>query len=384
MNDNKSEKNNNPDWVEFSVDRDVFLKSLNSIVGACDKRGLIPIFSNIMLDVREDSVVLTASSADITMSSCCVVAIKSVGTIVINSNNLLDATRKTKGELRISSNGSEFIMKSGSCVFKFPCFPASDFPCVDESQNVSSFVIKAVDLVKLFSRTSFAIPSESIKYNLAGSLLSLRSDHISAVATNGHRLALARLSSDFFSMNNIDSNFDVIVPRKTVHEIIKLSCDNFDIKISVAEDENRMKISTEGVIIVSKLIAAKFPSYENVIPLDNTNVINISTKELIEVIERVCVIYSDKTQAVRFKLSGNKMKVYTYLPDTSSAEEEVSIQYNGSDMEISFNYFYILDFLRNLYDENVIIALGGQKTAALFKPADDSVDFSYVIMPMTI
>ncbi len=375
-----SEKNES--LIELIIQQSELLSSVGCVIGAADKRGIVPILSNIRIDALEDESIFTASNTDITIRVSVKASVMKKGSITVNAFNFWDAVRKVRGKVKIIGGNEECTIKAGSCKFKFPCLPITQFPSLEECESSYGFSVPGYTMLRLMEKTVFAIPSDNIRYNLSGCLLRIKKNNLDCVATNGHRLAYASCVSN--AINDI-VDIEVILPKRTVGELMKIISVDSKLEIDVGKDDsiNRIKFVFQNITIVSKLIAAKFPDYEKVIPRKNSNILKVKVDLLIESVERVSIIYSDKSKAIRFILANNIAKLFSNMPDNSSVEEDLEVEYHGIELEIGFNYSYLLDCLKKIESDIVVIEIDTPKSAVVIKDFE-SKDYFFIIMPMVL
>jgi DNA polymerase-3 subunit beta len=201
---------------------------------------------------------------------------------------------------------------------------------------------------------------------------------VRAVATDGHRLALAEVTKDGAAAGKIEA----IIPRKTVLELARLLPDSDD-PVRVQMAPNQVRIAFGDIELVSKLVEGKFPDYQRVVPTANTKVFGIGREDLMHALQRAAILTTDKFKGVRMVLGPGGLKITSTNADQEDAQEELEIDYAGDGLDIGFNVNYLLDVLANLKTEQIRFALGDALGSALIT-MPDSEKFKYVVMPMRI
>ena len=175
---------------------------------------------------------------------------------------------------------------------------------------------------------------------------------------------------------------NVIIPRKAVNELIKL-LGGVEGNLAVVISDAKVEVTMGNLTLLSKLIDGTFPDYERVIPSGSTIHLKVNPKELHTAIDRVSVVATEKTRAVRLQVSKKQIKLSVNSPDAGTAEEVIEAESNG-EVEIGFNSKYLLDVLSNYSDnETILISMENGTAPALIKPKKDEIDLS-VLMPMRI
>jgi DNA polymerase-3 subunit beta len=221
---------------------------------------------------------------------------------------------------------------------------------------------------------------EETRYNLNGIYLHEKQGEapaLTAVATDGHRLACAKIALPA----GAEGMPGVIIPRKTIGEIAKLASET-DGDVAVSLSANQIRFSLGAVVLASRLIDGTYPEYEKVIPIANEKVAEADASALSGVIERVSVV-SEKSRGIKLSLSENLLRVTAASADEGSAEDEMDAVYDAGDLEIGFNYRYLLDILGQIKGSTVQMRLNDNVSPVVLCDAADS-SALYVLMPMRV
>ena len=174
----------------------------------------------------------------------------------------------------------------------------------------------------------------------------------------------------------------VIIPKKTIYELSKLLSEiDYDIPISISSNKIIFKI--ESITFISKLIDGSFPDYKRVIPKDNNNTLKINRETLLSAVDRVSTIANEKSPVIKFKLLKNILNLNTINNESSSASEDLNINYSGEEIEIGFNSKYIMDIVNCLEDEEISIKLK-DNTSPIIAVENSNANLVYVLMPMRV
>ena len=200
-----------------------------------------------------------------------------------------------------------------------------------------------------------------------------------AVATDGHRLALGSLTT----ANPVEEKNSVIVPRKAIIELGRLLNDTDD-EVKLAFSNQQIKVELPDIHFTSKLIDGQFPNYERVLPLGGDKEVLADRDELKQALSRAAILSNDKHRSVRINLDTDQLKATVTNQEQESAEEEISVDYKGTPLEIAFNNAYLLDLLNAMPDDKVKITFTDETSSALVTPADPQFERQYVVMPMRL
>jgi DNA polymerase-3 subunit beta len=196
------------------------------------------------------------------------------------------------------------------------------------------------------------------------------------VATDAHRLAMVE------EAGSSSTEVRAIVPKKTLTELRNLGNGE---EMSFAQDEHHLFFKIGHRVLATRVIEGQFPSYEKVIPPENPLEIVFAKEEMAGAIKRVSLLASERSRAVRFKFTSGEATVSSSNPELGEAIESVAVQYEGEELEVSFNAQYILDFLSVVKGEEVVFRLKDSASQGLLEPREQSSEtsrYKYVIMPM--
>jgi DNA polymerase-3 subunit beta len=237
----------------------------------------------------------------------------------------------------------------------------------------------------MIARTIFAISMEESRFTLNGSLLLLKKDGLSMVATDGHRLAMVEHSVDLPGMT---SPFRALLPRKAMGEILKLGQESSaDATLAFSGDENHLFFQFGERLLLSRKLTGNFPDFERVLPKDHPHFVALDREELRKSIERVSQFSDERSRAVRMRVQEGELHIHSSLSETGESEESLPVEYDGAPVEIGFNASYLLDFLRASGEEKVTFHFKDPNSAGELRPAENgeaAYKYRYVVMPMRI
>ncbi|MEL7231257.1 MAG: DNA polymerase III subunit beta, partial [Pseudomonadota bacterium] len=208
--------------------------------------------------------------------------------------------------------------------------------------------------------------------------LHAKEGQLRAVATDGHRLALAEQDLP----NGADNMPGVIVPRKTVAEIRKL-IDGTDSDVNVAVSESKIRFKAGSVVLTSKLIDGTFPDYERVIPRANTKELVLDNRVFASAVDRVSTISAEKSRSVKLTLSDSNLQLTVNNPESGQAQEDMPVNYDADPLEIGFNAKYLLDVAGQIEGQDATFKLDSAAAPALVTDADDE-NALFVLMPLRV
>jgi len=219
---------------------------------------------------------------------------------------------------------------------------------------------------------------DEARYTLNGVLLIFRSTFVRFVATDGKRLATTEKK---LNLTN-DVNMEVIVPAKTVFELIKtLSDEGGERKIKILFAQNQIIFRLSKTTFISRLIEGRFPNYEQVIPKEEKTSAKVKREEFLSAMRRVAILTSQENQAAKLDFTKGRIMFSSRSPNLGESKEEIQADVSGDDLTIGFNPNYVIEALKNLDTEEVLLSLSEPDKPGLIKT--DS-GYLYVVMPMQL
>ncbi|MGB8974653.1 MAG: DNA polymerase III subunit beta, partial [Pseudomonas capeferrum] len=302
------------------------------------------------------------------------------GEITVPARKLMDICKSLPNDVLIDIKVDEqkLLVKAGRSRFTLSTLPANDFPTVEEGPGSLTCNLEQSKLRRLIERTSFAMAQQDVRYYLNGMLLEVSRNTLRAVSTDGHRLALCSMSAPIEQ----DDRHQVIVPRKGILELARLLTDPEGM-VSIDLGQHHIRATTGEFTFTSKLVDGKFPDYERVLPKGGDKLVVGDRQALREAFSRTAILSNEKYRGIRLQLAAGQLKIQANNPEQEEAEEEISVDYNGSALEIGFNVSYLLDVLGVMTTEQVRLILSDSNSSALLQEAGND-DSSYVVMPMRL
>lgn len=366
--------------MKFITEKSLIVDSLQNAAAVAERRQTIPILANLRLRTIEGRLEVTATDLEIQIKSYSdLVEVQEEGETTVSARKMSELCRSLpEGESVIFSlSNGKLTVSSSNFHADFATISSDDFPEIEINEELSPLVVKSALLKRILSKTSFSMASQDVRYYLNGMLLEIQGDKLNGVATDGHRLA-------FSSAKSGNSELDVrnILPRKAVLELAKLLSPGEN-EVNLLIGPSYVEVKTDNLSFSSKLIDGKYPDYDKVFPTGNPLPLEIDKETLQAALSRASVLSNEKYRGVRFQLSANKLKLTANNPEQESAEEELNVDYSGTDLEVGFNIGYLLDVLNSIEGNSVNFEFYGEDSSCIIKEKG-SEDDVYVIMPMRL
>ena len=367
--------------MDFYITKEEVVKSLNLTLGVVEKRQTLPILSNILLEVDESSLKLTATDLESEISTTSTVSnYKSGGKTTAPARKLSDLCRLMPdlAEIHFFLDGDNLKIETESGKYNLSTLPSEDFPVFEIEDTQSQINISSQNLKNLITKTSFAMGNQDWRHYLNGLYMMIDDKVITTVATDAHRLAMATSSLNEASSESTSG----IVPRKSINEIGKLVGDESE-NVVIQLGQTSIAANVSGTTFVSKLIEGKFPDYEQVIPSGESSLLVVDRKNFSESLSRVSVLSSEKYKGVRIITKKDSLNISANNPEKEQGEENLPCEYQGEEIDIAFNVNYLQEILSTIDSETIEINFfGSEKSCLITDP--NSENLKYVVMPLLI
>jgi len=254
--------------MKFNVNQQDLQKSLNYCQGVIEKRSTLPILSNVLLEVANSKLTITATDLDlIFIHQIPNVEIIEEGKTTTSSSIMYDIVRKFSSGKKINFSNigeNKLHLESENSVFNLNCISAAEFPLTDENFNQNEFSIKSKQLLKLLNKCKFSVSNDETRHYLSGIFFNqIQNDDkvfLTAVATDSHRMSISKVRL------NEKINFEpIILPKKTIFQLCSL-LEDYEGDVKISNVKSKIQFELNNSILISKLIDGKFPNYVQVIP----------------------------------------------------------------------------------------------------------------------
>ena len=368
--------------MKFSVNQQDLQKSLNYCQGVIEKRSTLPILSNILLDVSDSKLTITATDLDlIFIHQIENVQIGQEGKTTTTSSIMYDIIRKFSSGKKINfflSDVNKLHLESEKSIFKLNCINASEFPLTNENFNQNEFSIKSKQLLKLLNKCKFSISNDETRHYLSGIYFHQNQIEdkvfLTAAATDSHRMSISKLRLD----KKVEFE-PIILPKKTIFQLCSL-LEDYEGEVKISNLKSKIKFELNNSILISKLIDGKFPNYAQVIPKNNQKKLEIDLKLFLDSVDRVASVSLDKKDGVKFNLSKDVLNLSVNNTNSGDGKESLNVKFDH-DLDISFNSRYLIDIASQLDGDKIEIFFNDTGSPALIKDPSDF-DSIFVVMPM--
>ena len=375
--------------MEFKINSTDLLKALSHIHGIVEVRHTLPILSNIILEAKDDKLILSSTNLDIYCSDKIKAEVLKSGEISVSAVTFFEIIKRlpsgSEVMMTMEEGENEIKLTCGRSKFNLSTLKTDDFPIISDSDLSTNFVLSADELIRIIDKTKFAVSNEETRYYLNGIFLHKAERNsiqfLRAVATDGHRLA----QYDIPLPQGAEDITGIIIPKKTIYELRKV-LDDANGDVSVSLNENKIKFSFNDLKVVSKVIDGTFPDYTKVIPQKNDKNFKTNNSDLKNAIDRVSAVAANeesKSKAIKFCIENNSLSLSVESQSKGSANEMIDVNYSGDKVDIGFNSKYIIDICNEVDGDEISISLSDSISPAIILDKTDE-NLFFVLMPMRI
>ncbi|MDO4700529.1 MAG: DNA polymerase III subunit beta [Moraxella sp.] len=381
--------------MKLAISRDLLLKAVSLVVEAADSRHRLVILANLKLVVESQRLILTASDLEVELTSCVNLpqeACLQTGAITLPAEKFFSICKLLPESVVMidASDGSNRChISSGKSKYTLSTLPADDFPSIGKPSSEQIVKVGLQDLFGVIKHTRFAMATQDVRHYLTGLLLEISEHNLTAVATDGHRLAVA-----YRVLGESYPDTKVIVPGKAVAGLEKLLLDLLKVSgqdgvVSLGLDEEFLHVvlafgNEMTIHLTARLIEGKFPDYRRVMPVGYDKIAVFNKDEMVAVLRRTSVVNTKESPGVL--LGFDKADVATVSSNNREQDEVVeslAVQYTGEPIEVSFNEAYLRAVL-NVLEADIRLEMVHPNSPTLIYQLGDEQNHQYIVMPMRV
>lgn len=366
--------------MRIKVQREILLRPLQQVVGVVERRHTLPVLANVLIRVADGQASFTTTDLEVELSARMAVEGAAPGEVTIPARKLFDIVRALPdgSMVDLKQEGDRVRLTQGRSRFTLATLPASEFPATEAGEALERIEIDQAGFKKLLERTTFAMAVQDVRYYLNGLLVELRENGLRAVATDGHRLALAETEG----AGEGEVKRQVIIPRKGILELQRL-LEGGESRLLLVFGRNHVRAELADSVVVSKLIDGRFPDYEAVIPLGADKVITVDRDVIRQALSRAAILSNEKYRGVKMEVAPGMLRVIAHNPEQEEAMEEIEADTEVAQLGVGFNVNYLLDALGAIEGDRVRIRLRDGASSALVESLTESGN-RHVVMPLRL
>lgn len=352
-------------------------EALQRVVPVVARTNPNPIVQYVRMVAADDRLDLYATDLEVSLSyTVGGVQIERAGEVCLPAKRVGDIFKELpKGDVELFDQSGTTTIRAAGARFAVHGRDPGDFPRFPQFNDDEAFTMSATDFKDMVDHVAFAVASEKGRYALNGVLLEVRKSQITMVGSDGKRLSKIIRKADVGK----DYPDSIIVPPKGM-QLIKSVCADAD-EIRVLIRQNQLLARTGGATVTTQLVEGLYPDYEQVIPSEHTKTLTVNREDFIAGLRRAALLTSDELASVRFSMTKGQLVLTSRSPEAGEAEITVPAEYTGDDLVVGFDPQFVLDVLRLVRDDDIVLHLKDAENAAVIRSGKD---FVYLIMPTEI
>ncbi len=370
--------------MKFIVSSTYLLKQLQILGGVINSSNTLPILDNFLFELSGNQLTVSASDLETTMASTLDVESDSEGSVAIPARLLLD-TLKTFPEQPLTfvveeNNTVEISSNHGKYALAYA--DGNEFPKAVALEDPSKTVVTGDILATAISKTIFAAGNDDLRPVMSGVFFQFSTEGLTFVATDAHKLVK-------YTRADVTANqvAEFIMPKKPLNLLKGILAASED-DVTIEYNDSNAKFTFENSELICRLIDGKYPNYEAVIPKENPNKLVIDRNQFLNSVKRVSIFSNKTTHQIRLKIAGAELNISAEDLDYSNkAEERLTCDYQGDDMQIGFNSRFLTEMLNNLNADDVQLEMSMPNRAGILTPVDgldEGEQVTMLVMPVML
>ena len=371
--------------MQFIVSSSTLLKQLQVLFGVVNTNNTLPILDNFLFNLSDNTLQITVSDIETIMSSSIEVQSEYKGVIALNARLLLDVVKTFPEQpltFIVNEDNNTVEISSDHGKYDMAFYNGKDFPEAVSIESPTTTTISSEILATAITHTVFAAGNDDLRPVMSGVFFEFTPEEFSFVATDAHKL-VKYTRTDLKS----DVSAEFIMPKKPL-SILKGILGNTESDVEIEFNESNAKFSFDDISITCRLIDGKYPNYDAVIPKENPNRLIVNRASFLNSVKRASIFSSKSTHQIRLKMAGTELNISAEDVDFSNkADERLTCNYEGDDMQIGFNSRFLSEMLNNLDSEDILIEMSVPNRAGILTPIDgkeDGEDILMLVMPVML
>ena len=374
--------------------------ALQLVSRAVASRPTHPVLANVLLtaDAGTDRLSLTGFDLSLGIQTALTASVESSGAITLPARLLGEIVSRLSSDspitLATDEAGAQVELKSLSGSYQMRGMSADDFPELPLVESGKAVKVNARALLTALRGTLFASSSDEAKQLLTGVHLHFDGKAMEAAATDGHRLAVLSLADALAVETTVSSemddegeNFSVTLPSRSLREVERLIAGwRGDDQVSLFCDKGQVVFLAADQVVTSRTLDGTYPNYRQLIPDGFARSFDVDRRAFISSLERIAVLADQHNNVV--KVNGDStselLQISADAQDVGSGSESLSAEFIGDAVQIAFNVRYVLDGLKVMDSDRIVLRCNAPTTPAIISPKDDDIGFTYLVMPVQI
>lgn len=359
--------------MKFAIDKNILLENLNNVVRGISTKNVIPVLNGIKFELSNDGLTLMASDSELTVEAFIdkefINNIENTGTIIISSKYILDIIRKMPSDV-INFEMQESLkirIYSDFNQYNLNCLDPSEYPSIKLISHKDPVVIKADILKELINQTSFAISNQELRPILTGLNIKINGDMLECLATDSYRLARKNIKLD----TPAEGDVNIVIPGKNVSELEHMLVDDGMVEMHIFN--NRVLFQYKNIKFQTNLLSGTYPNTSNLIPTEFEIIVQAKKNDFMGAVDRAALLTQGKEKnIIKMKIESGEMIINSYASEIGKTEEKLKVDTDEkSSIDISFSAKYMMEALKTIKDEDILILLNNDVKPLVIKSLSD-------------
>ncbi|MHB8111080.1 MAG: DNA polymerase III subunit beta [Syntrophorhabdaceae bacterium] len=361
--------------MKIILDKNTILQPISKIVSITEKRSLMPILANILIDFGRERTTVYSTDLEVSAITYIDFVTEEERKVVVHGKKFLEIIKELDNEdIEFEFEDNVMTIRQKMTEISLSLQDPDEFPETKEISGKEEFIVPGSILLEMIDKVEFAVSVDETRYILTGMYMRGQDGKVAVVGTDGFRMALYQKE-----IEGLKSFQGMTIPKRSVGEVERVVEESDDVRIVI--DEKHVQFSTDKMKIISRIIEGNFPDYENVLPSGNTNIAEVNREALFKGLKKVASIIG-RSEPVKITFTDDSMTIEAES-DIGRAKEIIGIKYQGEQATMNFNVKFLLDLVIHLTTDEIIIAAPKAYGAVLFH-SKEAEGYKNIVMPIRI
>ena len=359
--------------MKFVIDKNILLDALTNVTRAIGLRTTIPILNGIKFDLTNEGLSLLASDSELTIKIDIpekdIKKIETIGKMIIQSKYILEIVRKMPSDVIYfeALDSSKIKIYTDNNEYNLNCYDIEDYPHISLDESKEPISISSNDLKAIINETTYAVSTQEVRPLLTGINLKINGDMLECIATDSYRLAKKNIRL----LNPVNNLINIVIPGKSINELEKMLPQDTDVIMHIFN--NKILFKYENVAFQTNLLSGTYPDTNHFIPTEFAYMININLKEFSDAVDRASLLAQSKDKnIVRALIDDKVMVLSSSASEIGKTEEKLTIESSNKEkLEIAFSSRYMLEALKVIKDDNILLLINSDDKPILIKSVTD-------------
>lgn len=365
--------------MKFQILQDSLVKGLSTVSRYTANKGQLPILSNILIEASLRGIFLSATNLEMGIRTEIGGKVEVEGQTTVPAKNLAEYVASwPNGTIEVELKEEKLVVKSQKSTATFATVDAQEFPSIPRITEQESGKIEVPSQIfkEISQRVAFAASVDDSRPVLTGVKFTVDGSHLTVVATDGFRLSQKKLDANSSQLTPI------ILPARSIVELAKLAEDE-TVKMVVISENNQVIFDLGKTQLTSRILEGNFPDVAKIIPKEFRTQVTVDREEILKAVKSAGIFARENNNIVKCLISGDQCLMRATGSQVGENEATLDAEVEGDEIQISFNYKYLLDFLNSVSAERIVMKFNEAVSPAVFTVEKDE-SLIHLIMPVRV